>query len=63
MSASCTVNEAVLVCLQQEQINAAVDSFSSSQMSALQTMCKNNEAAMSDWDIENILNWTAAEAA
>lgn len=24
MSASCTVNEAVLVCLQQEQINTAV---------------------------------------
>ena len=46
-----------------EQINAAVDSFSSSQMSALQTMCKNNEAGMSGWDIGNILNWTAAEAA
>jgi hypothetical protein len=46
-----------------EQINTAVASFTDAQMSALQSMCKNNEAAMSGWDISNILNWTAAEVA
>ncbi len=46
-----------------EQINGLVDSFTNTQMSALKAMCENNEAAMSGWDIANILNWTAAEAA
>lgn len=46
-----------------ETINGSVGSFSDTQMSALQTMCEENETAMSGWDIGNILNWTAAEAA
>jgi len=45
-----------------EKINGLVDGFTDAQMSALQTMCKKNEAAMADWNISNILNWTAAEA-
>ena len=46
-----------------EQINGLVDSFTDAQMSALKVMCENNAAAMSGWDIANILNWTATETA
>ena len=46
-----------------EQINGLVDSFTDAQVSALKAMCENNADAMSGWDIANILNWTASEAA
>lgn len=46
-----------------EQIAADVTGFTDAQMAALQTMCSNHEAAMADWAIDAIRNWTATEAA
>lgn len=45
-----------------EKIAEDVSGFTAEQMSALQTMCQNNADAMADWQIDSILNWTAAEA-
>ena len=46
-----------------ESIAKDVSGYTDTQMSALQTMCKNNADAMADWQIDSILNWTATEEA
>ncbi len=44
-----------------ESVAQDVSGLSAEQMSALQTMCRNNADAMADWKIDSILNWTAPE--
>lgn len=42
-----------------EKADSLLTQFTSVQIAALQTMCKNNTEAMADWSISNILNWSA----